>query len=166
MNKPPLVLLGSARPDGDTHKLVDLLFVENEIVKLDLLAYKIYPYSYPGQYPSDDQFLPVVQELLDHSILIFATPVYWYAMSGTMKTFFDRLTAIVTIQKQLGRQMKGKQMYLLAIGSEDELPAGFEVPFKQTAAYFKMQFNDSYYCRTKDLQALLGKECFLQSSYQ
>lgn len=166
MDKLPLIILGSARHNGDTQKMVELLFEEKEVITLDLLDFKIYPYSYSGTYPADDQFLPVVQELLNHSVIFFATPVYWYAMSGKMKTLFDRLTDMVTINKQAGRQLKGKQIYLLAIGSEELLPTGFEEPFALTAAYFKMQYSGSYYCPTKDLHAMPGKEPFLRKMYQ
>ena len=35
--------------------------------------------------------------------IIFVTPVYWYAMSGRMKVFFDRWTDLLKIDKDTGR---------------------------------------------------------------
>lgn len=67
--------------------------------------------------------------MLHDDKIIFATPVYWYSMSGLMKTFFDRLTDLVTIQKSVGRKLKGKETFLFAVGTDDLLPAGFTIPF-------------------------------------
>lgn len=86
-------------------------------------------------------------------------------MSGIMKTFFDRLTDIVNINKQHGRQMKGKETYLLAVGAEEVLPSGFEEPFALTSAYFNMQYKGCYYCSTKNLYTLPNKEQFLKKLY-
>ncbi len=44
-----------------------------------------------------------------YDVLIFATPVYWYSMSGIMKVFFDRITDLLTIKKDIGRKLKGKK---------------------------------------------------------
>ena len=118
---------------------------------VDLLDYTIAQYRYDGLYPPEDDFLHLVELLQQHQQLVFATPVYWYAMSGLMKVFFDRLTDIVTIQKRVGRKMKGKQTFLLAVGAEETLPLGFEEPFRLTSAYFDMEFKASLYCKTSEI---------------
>ena len=150
MNRTPLVILGSARlGGGDTQKLVEELFPKGSVELLDLLEYKIYPYSYTGVYPLDDQFLQVVEAILPRQVIVFATPVYWYAMSGLMKTFFDRLTDIVTIKKELGRKLAGKEAFLVAVDSEEILPLGFEIPFRLTSDYLYIKYRACYYCPTK-----------------
>ena len=88
--------------------------------------------------------------MLQHQKLVFATPVYWYAMSGSMKVLFDRLTDLVTIQKVAGRKLMGKQVYLVAVGAEDTLPVGFEVPFRRTASYFDMQYVAGFYAKAAE----------------
>lgn len=165
MNQKPLVILGSARKHSDTEKVVRQLFREQEMQVLDLLDYKLYPYSYSGEYPADDQFREVVHVLLQHQVLVWATPVYWYAMSSKMKVLFDRLTDLVTIQKPLGRQLKGKQTGMVAVGAEALLPEGYEVPFQLTATYFGMAYVAGIYCianatehvHTKEQHAFLEK---------
>ena len=53
--------------------------------------------------------------MVQYEQIIFATPIYWYAMSAQLKTFFDRMTDLLTIHKPLGRQLrKGKKMFLIA----------------------------------------------------
>ena len=41
---------------------------------------------------ADDDFLGVAEAMVDAEAILFATPVYWYSMSGRLKRFFDRLT--------------------------------------------------------------------------
>lgn len=152
MHNKPLVITGSARRDSDTKKLLELLFPEGTVKVLDLLDYKLSAYSYSGEYPADDQFLQLIEELLPHKQVIFATPVYWYAMSGLLKAFFDRLTDLITFQKQLGRKLAGKETFSVAVGAEEELPLGFAKPFELTSAYFNMTYKAGYYCQTKAIQ--------------
>ena len=164
MQNKPLILLGSARKASDTGKFVDTLFPGDSAAVVDLLDYTIAHYRYDGLYPPEDDFPHLVELLLQHQQLIFATPVYWYAMSGLMKVFFDRLTDIVTIQKQTGRQLKGKQTFLLAVGAEEILPLGFEEPFRLTSEYFGMEFMASIYCRTSEIHVKgIKGEAFLRS---
>jgi multimeric flavodoxin WrbA len=111
-----LVILASARKNSDTQKLVELVFKDTEYTLIDLLDYKI------EQYPADDEFLKVVDAMLLHQLIVFATPVYWYSMSGYMKVFFDRLTDIVSTQKHLGRRLKGKQTAAISVSTDEDLP--------------------------------------------
>lgn len=155
MASKPLVILGSARKGSDTRKIVERLLNGRECVILDLLDFEISPYQYEGNYPVTDQFLEVVDQMVQHDRIVFATPVYWYAMSGLMKTFYDRLTDIVTVHKPLGRQLAGKETYLIAVGSDEALPQGFEVPVMKTSVYFGMQFRATYYASTKAINGVL-----------
>ena len=65
-----------------------------------------------------------------------------------MKTLFDRFTDLVTVRKDLGRQLRGRSVFLLACGSEPQLPEGFEVPFRETAAYLQMSYGGAFYGQT------------------
>jgi multimeric flavodoxin WrbA len=147
MNPKPLIILGSARKESDTKRFVDMVFEKMDNATIDLLDFPIHQYNYENNYPGDDGFLQVVELMLEYKIIVFATPVYWYSMSGLMKTFFDRFTDLVTVRKPLGRQLKGKSTFLIAVGAEQELPHGFEVPFEATSGYMKMVYSGGiYYC--------------------
>lgn len=145
----PLVILGSSRKNSDTLQFLQWVFENSPFLLADLLDYTIHPYSYANDYYPDDQFEDIIQQLLKHQIIVLATPVYWYAMSGLMKTFFDRLTDLVTVRKEWGRKLRGKRILLLAVGSEEALPSGFEIPFKRTADYLGMEYRGSIYYSTK-----------------
>jgi len=146
-----LAVLGSARRQSDTEKLLHILLNDVVYTRLDLLHYNIAPYAYNGSYPENDNFSDVVTALLQHDTIIWATPVYWYAMSGLLKTCFDRLTDLVTFRKALGRKLKGKNTFLVAVGADAELPEGFIIPFKSTAAYLNMHFGYYFYAATSNL---------------
>ena len=150
MSDQVVVINGSARSDGNTQKAVATLspFASFELVQLRNL--KINHYSYGQQLSENDDFMLVVEKMLECTDIIFATPVYWYAMSGHMKVLFDRLTELITSKKDLGRKLKGKRCYLIACGTDDVLPEGFTVPFKRTCEYFDMEFVSTAYLQTKD----------------
>lgn len=151
MNPNPLIILGSARKNSDTQKLVELVFEGKVYDLIDLLDYSIAHYNYEEEYPETDEFLTIVEQMLQHEVIVFATPVYWYSMSSYMKVFFDRLTDIVSSQKYLGRKLKGKKVALLSVSNSNKLPEGFEIPFRDTANYLYMEYMGCFFSPSKEL---------------
>ena len=144
----PLVILGTARDESNTLNALRASshFGDFDLVQLHTL--NISPYSYSN--PANDDFLDVANRMGRADVIVFATPVYWYAMSGVLKTFFDRLSDLISTSKPIGRGLKGKATYLFSTGSDDVLPEGFEIPFKKTSEYFEMNFMGSFYVCTKE----------------
>jgi multimeric flavodoxin WrbA len=146
-----LVIMGSARSHGNTWHAVDRLSkgLVNHLRLVDLATTSIDTFHYE-LYPDRDQFLTVVSQITAHQQIVFATPVYWYAMSGLMKTLFDRLTDLLIRDdyRPLARALAGKDVWLLATGSDKCLPPGFEEPFARTAAYFGMAWRQAFYVRS------------------
>ena len=142
-----IVILGSAREESQTLKAVKALcpFPEYEVIDLQKLKVEHYRYNQT----SDDDFLKIAQKMQTAENIVFATPVYWYSMSGRMKVFFDRLTDLLFTHKAIGKNLKGKKTFLIASGSDPELPLGFEIPFKLSSEYFEMSFEKSFYLPTK-----------------
>lgn len=138
MNK--LVILGSSRKDGDTKKIVDQLIAFSKWDFIDLNDYNIGYYDYEHK-NLDDDYLSLMQKIIrNYDVLIFATPVYWYAMSGIMKVFFDRITDLLDVEKDLGRKLRGKSMAALSCSVGDNLGESFWIPFKETAKYLGMDY--------------------------
>lgn len=84
-----IAVFASARRDGNTGKFIDWISSELGIEVINLLDKDISPYDYDHKNIGDD-FLPVMNKLLDYEDIIFATPVYWYGPSAQMKVFIDR----------------------------------------------------------------------------
>jgi hypothetical protein len=57
-----------------------------------------------------------------------------------MKVFFDRLSDLVTIRKDLGRALKGKQMAVISSSGGNDLGEQFWLPFSYSAEYLEMAF--------------------------
>ena len=146
-----LVIAGSARGDGNTALTVAHLGRALDLRAdqlIDLQSHRLEPFRYAPAPPADD-FPMLVDRLLANRHIVFATPVYWYAMSGLMKTFFDRLTDLLLSPagRRRGRALAGRDIWLLATGTDADLPAGFTEPFARTADYFDMRWRQACYVR-------------------
>lgn len=139
-----LVILGSNREDSNTRKALESHLPFNDYELVDLAKLQLEHYSYDPVKPQDD-FLEVARKMTEADTIVFATPVYWYAMSAVMKIFFDRLSDLITTSKPIGRALAGKTTYLFSTGSDLELPEGFEVPFRRTSEYFSMNYKKVIY---------------------
>lgn len=142
-----LVIMGSSRSDGETAKSVGAFVQGAQADIVDLLPLNIAGYDYEYRNEGDD-FESVSRRMVGADIIVFATPVYWYAMSGPLKIFFDRFSDLVRVRKTAGRALAGKDVYLLANGTDDTLPDGFEVPFRKTCEYLDMNYRGAYYFHT------------------
>jgi multimeric flavodoxin WrbA len=143
----PLVILGSARPDGETRRAVDVAFPAGTAELVILPNFAIGGYDY-GHFNADDAFGGIAQRMAEAEKLVLATPVYWYAMSAPLKIFFDRLTDLTENLKSLGKSLRDKSVWVIATGTETVLPEGFEVPFARTAGYFAMRYRGCAYLYT------------------
>jgi len=143
----PLVILGSARSGGETRRAVALAFPEGTARLINLPDFVIGGYAY-DHLNAEDAFGQIADAMVAAEKIVFATPVYWYAMSAPMKVFFDRLSDLTENRKAQGKALIGKSVWLIATGTETELPEGFEVPFVRTAEYFGMQYRGAAYLYT------------------
>lgn len=143
-----LVVLGSARSDGDTAVAVARLTQALEparVETIDLASLVVAPFRY--ERPGNDDFDFVIARMLAHRSIVIATPVYWYAMSGLTKTLFDRLSDTLSGRDpaRRGRSLAGRSLWVLSVGSDPRMPPGFEVPFTQTAAYLGLAWRGACY---------------------
>lgn len=135
-----VIILGSSRSDGDAKRIAVELIQRTHSDLIDLNDYTIGYFDYEHQ-NKDDDFLKLIEQIIqDYDTFIFATPVYWYAMSGIMKVFFDRLTDLITVEKNLGRQLRGKEMAVITSSNGGNLGENFWWPFKESANYLGMKY--------------------------
>lgn len=135
-----LIIIGSSRDDGHATQVAAQLNALLKADVIDLYNYKIGQYDYMHR-NLDDDYLGLMKNIIsNYGMLIFVTPVYWYAMSGIMKVFFDRLTDLLDVEKDLGRQLKNKYMAVLTTSAGDHLDDQFWLPFMETARYLGMNY--------------------------
>lgn len=158
-----VAILGSSNSQGHTRTLCDRLIQGTNAELLDLNCFSFSPWDYNGGNLEDD-FVLIAQRLVLATDLVFCTPVYWYSMSSQMKVFFDRLSDLITRRKTMGRSLAGKRTWLIASGSDADLPQGFEVPFQRTSDYLEMKYCGAFYGSSRDgtfhHETLEGAEAF------
>jgi multimeric flavodoxin WrbA len=83
-----IIIQGSSRSKGNTNKVVKTLMQELECDFLDLSTKNIEHFDYEFKNQNDD-FLSIITQIAnEYDLIVFASPVYWYSMSGLMKVFF------------------------------------------------------------------------------
>ncbi|WP_237144894.1 flavodoxin family protein, partial [Pontibacter pamirensis] len=135
-----IILQGSSRSAGNTSKICNFVKERTgfEVVDLRLKRIGHFDYNFENK---DDDFIPLIKSLAhNYDIILLATPVYWYSMSGIMKIFFDRITDCLRDEKEIGRKLRGKKMAMISCGSDAVLINGFKMPFVETARYLEMNY--------------------------
>ncbi|MRX69570.1 Multimeric flavodoxin WrbA [Flavobacterium resistens] len=140
MGNKKVIILGSSRKNGNTTKIVDEISKEHHFDVVNLSDYNISYYDYESK-NIDDDFLPLIRRILEeYDTLIFATPVYWYNMSGIMKVFFDRISDLIRIEKETGRKLRGKKIGVITNSHDNEIEDSFYIPFQKSADYLGMEY--------------------------
>ena len=135
-----VIIVGTSRKEGETLEVAGYINDQTGWPVIDLNDYQFSYYDYEHLNREDD-FLPLMKDLISkYDTLLLATPVYWYNMSGIMKVFFDRLTDLITIEKDWGRKLRGKSLACVANSNSRELGEYFWMPFIHTAEYLGMHF--------------------------
>lgn len=140
MENRKVIIVGSSRSKGNTTKIVDGIANKFQIDVINLSDYQISHYDYESK-NKDDDFLPLIKRIIEeYDMFIFATPVYWYSMSGIMKVFFDRFSDLLRIEKETGRKLRGKKFAVISNSHDNEIEFDFYIPFKRTADYLGMKY--------------------------
>ena len=67
-----------------------------------------------GRCVIDDDVNDIMQKVLNGDVICWATPIYYYEMSGQMKTLIDRMNAMYPLD------YKFRDVYLLTTAADDE----------------------------------------------
>jgi multimeric flavodoxin WrbA len=119
-----IALFSSSRRHGNTGQLIDRIASALNIEVVDLADQRISAYDYDHR-NRDDDFEPLMQRVLTQDQIIFASPIYWYAVSPAMKVFMDRISDFLELPDLLpeGRRLRGKTAYVVCTSASDE-PSG------------------------------------------
>lgn len=104
-----VIVNSSPRADGNCDLLCTQFYKgamthpDNEVIRIDL---KDKNFDFFREEQAADDLDEAVNVLLDSNVVVLATPVYFYNMSGMMKTFIDRMTPHFA-------NMDGKEFYYI-----------------------------------------------------
>lgn len=124
-----LVLNGSPRPNGNTSALIDA-FVRgaeeagNEVARIDLRSLDIRPClgcCKGGKDPESpcvqkDGMLSVYPAYKASDVVVLASPLYYWSVSGMLKTAFDRLFSVAECDANLRNTVKSSLLLMAAEG--------------------------------------------------
>jgi len=146
-----IALLSSSRRLGNTGRLLDRIALELDIEVVDLAGQRMSSYDYDHLNRNDD-FEPLMQRVLAHDQIIFATPIYWYAVSPAMKVLLDRISDLLELPDLLseGRRLRGKNAYVVCTSITDEPSMAFMGAFLETFNYLGMHFGGMAHVNCQD----------------
>lgn len=126
-----LGIMGSSRRDGNTNDLLDIALkgaadAGAEVEKLVLLDYRIHHIAdckvcrAQGKCVNDDDLMVVMDKLLSADVHIWASPVYWYTVSGLTKVLLDRFSCFLYWHPEVSfaERMRGKGAAIITVQEE------------------------------------------------
>ncbi len=136
-----IILFASSRRNGNTGMLTDRIANELDVEIVDLGKMDISPFDYDYKNRGDD-FEPLMDRILEYDNIVFASPIYWYAVAPAMKIFIDRISDYLGLPDLLekGRQLRGKKGFVVCTSISDLPDEPFINAFKNTFDYLGMEF--------------------------
>ncbi|WP_411503429.1 flavodoxin family protein [Brevibacillus centrosporus] len=120
-----LVLQGSSRENGNTEQLSQLVLqgiphTQIHLREKNIRAIHDQRHDPEGFTAVDDDYDAIVEAVLEHDVIVFATPIYWYGMSGFMKDFVDRWSQSLRDKRYSFKQaLAQKQGFVITTGGDD-----------------------------------------------
>ncbi|MCY8516998.1 flavodoxin family protein [Bacillus atrophaeus] len=125
------VINGGTRPGGNTELLTEKAVQGLAADNINLRDYRIEPiedlrHTQGGFQAAADDYDSIIERILPNDILIFATPIYWYGMSGTLKNFVDRWSQTMRDPNycDFKTRMSAKMAYVIAVGGDEPTRKG------------------------------------------
>lgn len=107
MNK-ILFMNASPNKNGSTVNIANMLLKDSSYDVMEMSNYNVSQY---GAIRDNDQIKDMLNIIKDYDTLVIGTPVYFYTVSGILKTFIDRLYLLDEAEC-----LKGKKLYFFAQG--------------------------------------------------
>ena len=146
-----IALFSSSRRHGNTGRLMDRIAAALDIEVVDLAGLRLSPFDYEHRNRNDD-FELLMQRVLAYQQIVFASPIYWYAVSPAMKVFLDRISDFLDLPDLLseGRRLRGKTGYVVCTSICEEPATEFMSAFAETFRYLGMQFGGAVHADCRD----------------
>ena len=130
---------------------MDRIATNLKIEVVDLASVQMSPFDYEHR-NRNDGFERLMKRVLEFDHLLFATPVYWYAVAPAMKVFLDRISDFLELPDLLneGRRLRGKRAYVVCTSIYDEAPPSFMSSFRDTFNYLGLHFGGVAHVNCRD----------------
>lgn len=124
MGKRVLIISSSPRKNGNSDTLCHNFArgaadSGNEVIEIFTNGKKInyckacaYCETHNGACSQNDDMAEIIDEILKSDVIVFSSPVYFYSISGQLKTLIDRLVAVYT-------KISSKEIYYLFTAAEN-----------------------------------------------
>ncbi|QUG41744.1 flavodoxin family protein [Psychrobacillus sp. INOP01] len=143
------IIYGGTRQNGNTDILTEHVIQGIDTERVYLRDYNILPiidmrHSENGFQDRNDDYNLIIENILQHDILIFSTPIYWYSMSGIMKNFIDRWSQTLKDPKypDFKDKMATKKVFVIAVGGDEPFIKGLPMiqQFKYIFDFIGIEF--------------------------
>lgn len=121
-----IIIYGSSRDFGNTEYFVENALQNIVVERVYLREHNIkniidQRHDELGFSFVDDDFHEIATKLLEHNKIVFATPIYWYSMSGIMKNFIDRWSHAMRDDRygNFRERLNNKKAYVIAVGGDN-----------------------------------------------
>lgn len=125
MGKIVLVISTSLRSNSNSDKIADEFILgakeaDNQVEKISLIEKKIgfckgcLACQNTMKCVIQDDGIQIAEKMRESDVIVFATPIYYYEMSGQMKTLLDRMNPLYS------SNYKFTDIYFLSCAAEDE----------------------------------------------
>lgn len=120
-----LTIYGSSRRNGNSEALAKIALKEldnDQYHEIHLLDFHIEPIVDERHAPTgfkevNDDYEVLAQQLMNHEVVLFVTPLYWYGMSGRLKNFIDRWSQSIRNESyDFKASLKGKKVFVIVTG--------------------------------------------------
>lgn len=144
-----VVIHGSSRVNGNTEYLTSQAISMEEATHIYLRDHVVHPiiderHAEEGFQEVIDDHKKLIDQMLAHDVIVFSTPIYWYAMSGPMKIFIDRWSQIMRDPDytHFREGMRGKKVYVVAVGGDTPHIKGMPLiqQFQYICQFYGMSF--------------------------
>ena len=116
-----------------------------------------------GKCVIDDDANAIMQKVLEADVVCWATPIYYYEMSGQMKVLIDRMNAMYSLD------YKFRDVYMLSTAAEDEPEVSKRAEAGLTGwidCYPKSRLAGTLFCGGVDAPRTIRGSVKLQEAYQ
>ncbi|KRN05552.1 flavin reductase [Liquorilactobacillus sucicola DSM 21376 = JCM 15457] len=144
-----LAINGSSRENSNSDVMLTCLLKGIEHNEIKLKHYAIQPiwdqrHSQKIWRAADDDYDQLLTKLIASKTIIFATPIYWYGVSGLLKNFIDRWSESLATVPNFREIIKNKRIYVLIVGGDAPHIKGLPIieQFNYICEFLNWQFVD------------------------